>query len=492
MFHKNIQTQLKTLNRSKLYTGLIALITLVIIFSGCDGDSSKPQLETPVLEGTFVDSRVEGLTYLTTSQSGLTDADGTFLYKEGETVTFSIGDLVIGRAPGGDIITPLDLVPDADDENHPAVTNISRLIQALDQDGNPDNGIEISASVAAEMPPLTIDFNQPPEHFADSADVAALFNRLNTRRLFGDESDRHLSTAFAAREHLKKTLYGRWRVIRADRVQPGETENRSVIHYRYNPEGHLSREEYDRDGDGVIDATASFSYDDRGRRSIREYDSDNDGVMDGIERYEYATEDPVPGHLWNFENPFLQEILKDYSVSGNQSNWSAYTQLLEEKIVEDEEVIKQIPLEDLFDCIVQIHFNREENTLTAEHQINNDASPDYIVNERYYFDENGYKVKTEWEYSAPESGWFMSTPEIIIISGMLGISEKGVSQYEYGDGKKLIAESRTSTHQYPLFGKRLHTYDENTNLVMTETIATGGELIDSVKFTWEQVDSNQN
>ena len=479
MFHKNIQTQLKTLNRSKLYTGLIALITLVIIFSGCDGDSSKPQLETPVLEGTFVDSRVEGLTYLTTSQSGLTDADGTFLYKEGETVTFSIGDLVIGRAPGGDIITPLDLVPDADDENHPAVTNISRLIQALDQDGNPDNGIEISASVAAEMPPLTIDFNQPPEHFADSADVAALFNRLNTRRLFGDESDRHLSTAFAAREHLKKTLYGRWRVIRADRVQPGETENRSVIHYRYNPEGHLSREEYDRDGDGVIDATASFSYDDRGRRSIREYDSDNDGVVDGIERYEYATEDPVPEHLWSYENPLLQYILLGCSLIHKESFWSDLAEILPNEMAIGDIKYDMHP-EDLFDVTVYIQFNPETNILTAEHHVDNDATADYVINERYYFDENGYRVTTEGNYSAPDTGWFKSTDAIRITSAMFGIDRNSSYHYTYDDEKNIIESDCCMRTQF--------VYDENQNLILSERANDGAISGEFAEFTWEQVD----
>ena len=68
--------------------------------------------------------------------SGITDGAGTFMYHEGESITFLVGDIMLGSAPGNFIMTPIDLVPGAVDETHPTVTNICRLLQSLDQDGN--------------------------------------------------------------------------------------------------------------------------------------------------------------------------------------------------------------------------------------------------------------------------------------------------------------------------------------------------------------------
>ena len=46
------------------------------------------------------------LSYTTPTLSGMTNADGEFLYEEGEAVTFSIGDITLGTAQGQDVITP--------------------------------------------------------------------------------------------------------------------------------------------------------------------------------------------------------------------------------------------------------------------------------------------------------------------------------------------------------------------------------------------------
>jgi hypothetical protein len=57
-------------------------------------------------KGVFCISPVVGLNYQTLTQSGTTNENGEFLYITGETVTFSIGDLVLGSAPGAPEITP--------------------------------------------------------------------------------------------------------------------------------------------------------------------------------------------------------------------------------------------------------------------------------------------------------------------------------------------------------------------------------------------------
>ena len=110
-----------------------------------------------VLTGRFVDSAVSGLQYATASQSGVTDANGSFSYLAGEQVMFSIGDIDFPVTAGADIVTPLNVFSTTDIANT-GVINMSRLLQSLDVDSNPDNGITISAEAAASATGLTVDF----------------------------------------------------------------------------------------------------------------------------------------------------------------------------------------------------------------------------------------------------------------------------------------------------------------------------------------------
>ena len=67
-----------------------------------------------VLSGVFTDSAVEGLTYTTNTQSGVTDASGTFQYQAGESIAFSIGSFQLGEsATAAAEMTPLDLISGA-------------------------------------------------------------------------------------------------------------------------------------------------------------------------------------------------------------------------------------------------------------------------------------------------------------------------------------------------------------------------------------------
>lgn len=95
------------------------------------------------------------MSYSTSTHSGVTDIAGSFNYEAGETVTFSLGDLVLPAVAAKDIVTPVDVFAN-DIYSDSAVVNLSRLLQTLDVDGNSDNGITI-ASVAAASAAM-VDF----------------------------------------------------------------------------------------------------------------------------------------------------------------------------------------------------------------------------------------------------------------------------------------------------------------------------------------------
>lgn len=130
--------------------GIVTLLSLSV--SGCFSGSSSSSSSAPPpgpdwRTGVFIDSPVEGLAFRTDSNEGVTDQQGTFRYQAGETVTFFLGGLELGSAPGEPLLSPVSLVEGADDSSHPAAVNISRLLQALDADGNLNNGIQLTEAL---------------------------------------------------------------------------------------------------------------------------------------------------------------------------------------------------------------------------------------------------------------------------------------------------------------------------------------------------------
>jgi len=140
------------MNNKCIWT-LIAAIC-VSACGGGGGGAAPPPVPPPslpppppsVLSGQFKDANVSGLSFSTSSRSGMTDAMGTFSYQAGEVVEFSVGGVVIGSAAGGSVITPVDLVAGGSADNT-EVRNIVRFLMMLDQDEDPADGISISQAV---------------------------------------------------------------------------------------------------------------------------------------------------------------------------------------------------------------------------------------------------------------------------------------------------------------------------------------------------------
>ena len=76
----------------------VLLSISLVLLAGCGGGGGSSTVSTST--GKFIDSAVAGLSYTTTSQSGTTDANGTFQYKSGETVNFKLYEQQILAVPG--------------------------------------------------------------------------------------------------------------------------------------------------------------------------------------------------------------------------------------------------------------------------------------------------------------------------------------------------------------------------------------------------------
>jgi hypothetical protein len=177
---------------------IVALLTVSVSSCGGGGGSA----DTSALRGQFIDSPVAGLTYTTATQNGITSADGSFDYAKGEQVTFSLGAIVFPKVKASLIVTPVSMAPgnnvDADEAQ-----NIAYLLQALDDDGIPGNGIKIPASIA-ELATQAVDFSIDPSLFIALPQVVSLAEEVAKLRTPGTTP----TTLESASAHLSSSLSG--------------------------------------------------------------------------------------------------------------------------------------------------------------------------------------------------------------------------------------------------------------------------------------------
>lgn len=186
---------------------LVSGIFLVALMIGCSSLNSMVSDTPSALKGVFMDGPVGGIGYATSTLKGVTGADGVFQYGPGETVTFSVGSLVLGSAAGKPVVTPLDLFPDAKGASDQRVVNVCVLLQTLDQDGNAENGILIAEKSASFVSQYgkDINFNKPVRAFSFDAGLRSVMAELNNIDAFG-ETPRAVKPPVAAQKHLEASL----------------------------------------------------------------------------------------------------------------------------------------------------------------------------------------------------------------------------------------------------------------------------------------------
>ncbi|HEY9120519.1 MAG TPA: hypothetical protein VIN33_12230 [Marinobacter sp.] len=174
-------------------------LALAVVLSGCGGGGSSsdepsgepatPPSPTEVTRtGVFTDSAVANIQYQTATQSGYTSALGEYEYVEGETVTFSIGGIALPPVPATGRITPADMTDGGSSADQ--LTNILRLLQSLDEDGNPDNGIAITDGTHQALENAVLVLDQPAAtfetQFADEVAIAT-----NKTLISADDAESH-------------------------------------------------------------------------------------------------------------------------------------------------------------------------------------------------------------------------------------------------------------------------------------------------------------
>ncbi|MCF5847295.1 hypothetical protein K3H53_08235 [Aeromonas veronii] len=114
--------------------------------SGNGGNATKP-----AESATFIDSPVEGLAYTCGRYSAFTNKQGQFLFNDGDTCTFKLGSIQLGETQlkkGQTLVTPYTIAEKGDKDR---AIRIAALLQTMDGNNNPDDGIQLVKEEVAKL-----------------------------------------------------------------------------------------------------------------------------------------------------------------------------------------------------------------------------------------------------------------------------------------------------------------------------------------------------
>ena len=185
----------------------IALTTLTM-FSACGGSEEHtaanitPALDntSKLIDGNFRDREVIGLEYSSGSlKNKLTNQNGSYTCERGKDITFSVGNILLGSAPCGELLTPIELVENADIDNK-NVINMVKFLSLVDDDNNPENGIKITTQTQTLAKAWSLNFSS--DNFDTSDEILIIKTDVNEN----SDINHTLLTDFEATKHLKSTL----------------------------------------------------------------------------------------------------------------------------------------------------------------------------------------------------------------------------------------------------------------------------------------------
>ena len=191
---------------SRKFALLLCALSPALMMTGCP---DAVYCSNGVCHGYYYDSLVSGLSYESRSEDGVShtgvtgedDDPGRFSYAEGDTVSFSLGDISLGQSVAKVRVTPFDLagleeeeiggcevdgvLPD-DTDAFRKVVNLAVLFQTLDTNGDHTDGIEIRSEVAALFEGSGVDVDQSRTGFQADAEILALLEAANSLDLFSE------------------------------------------------------------------------------------------------------------------------------------------------------------------------------------------------------------------------------------------------------------------------------------------------------------------
>ncbi len=468
----------KSIKKNFTYIFMVSVIAFwLMVVVGCSNSGGSGG-ETPAgssdLTGILIDSAVEGVDYTTSSGlTGTTDSSGTFIYREGDVVSFSLSGISLGQAQGASEVTVLDIVGASQpsqnqlndwlygfygsEMNNGAnalirrALNISLFLQTLDEDIDPDNGIEITTATANNISNATVSLNFDKNVY----DFRSQLRMILTQTGIAKSPRKELSTV----RHLVNsgvittTLFHN---TRSESYNNGDGTVDRISTYTYDAYGNRTRSESYNNGDGTTDRISTYAYDVNGNQTRSEYDSDGDGTAD-----------------WTY--------IITYDAYGNQTRQES-----------------ESDGDGMVDRIYTFTYDANGNRTRSEYDYNGDGTADRIST--YTYNSNGNQIRQE--YDSDGDGTADSTSTYTYdANGNRTRSEKDSD----GDG----TVDSISTYTYDTNGNRtrqeydpdgdgtvdkrifIFTYDANGNQIRQEYDSDGDGTADDIETYTYDANGNQ-
>jgi len=193
-----------------------ALTAALLTGCGGGGSSDSASADASLQTGYFVDALIANADYDCVADGIMdktTGPDGSFQCQNMAEVRFRLGELVLGEVvtvPEDRYVFPQDLVgvPRETGVNDARVVAMAQLLQSLDTDGNPSNGI----TLAQEEKELLVDTRA-------NFDPAAVPVYLDSASV----PPTRTKTAAQARDHLRETVQYVAQTVTANAIETATT-----------------------------------------------------------------------------------------------------------------------------------------------------------------------------------------------------------------------------------------------------------------------------
>lgn len=181
------------------FKALVLSCVATVAFVGCGGGSDSTAPAPIVATGTFVDAPVQGLKYVTATQNGYTDSNGTYKFVVGEQVEFFLGTLSLGKVTASTLVTPYTMAGDTNISTpSDKAKNIAMLLQNFDANRSDSAVLDVSKLKDRNFS----DVNLSVASSAMETKITALLGTLNTAGLI-DSTTHTLINATAASTAMK-------------------------------------------------------------------------------------------------------------------------------------------------------------------------------------------------------------------------------------------------------------------------------------------------
>ena len=268
--------------RAKRFLKAPLTVVCALSLSACGGGSSAPASSgsvqsDEVLQSRFAEFVVSGLQFESAGEIGVTDAEGYFSYRSGQTIRFSLGNIDLGEfntslIPGEEVslaellagTLPVDrasLLKELQFKNDVTpfdyAVNVMSLLYLLDQDGDISNGIQLgNLNQSLDGSALNLDLAM------DKLDASSAYRRLaalHGGRLHSD----YLEIIRLAYAGLGIDVPGqRILKLRISEQDSNGASQQAVFDYDYDIEGLIESRTRKENDDGDVQSETVYDWKD--------------------------------------------------------------------------------------------------------------------------------------------------------------------------------------------------------------------------------------